>query len=275
MADEIKETSAAEATPETPKKKRDWKGKRLPIVIAVVVAATVLGVAGWAWRATPGYCDALCHSTMGKYYDTFENQTDSLAYAHKAVVNGKCLDCHENTLGTSARMVQSQLTGDHDTPLAKVTYTNEFCLQSGCHAGAGIMPARASLPRRTSRLIRIAITTAYSSAIPATACTTRASSRVPVATRLVPGRAKVAFPRAGARLTWATASRVPCRMAGPLHSCSRLPNRALNKNDRKGRAFRVRPFHNDDKMESCCRYMLCGILAAVKNVRERHLCDRS
>ena len=44
MADEIKETSAAEATPETPKKKRDWKGKRLPIVIAVVVAATVLAL---------------------------------------------------------------------------------------------------------------------------------------------------------------------------------------------------------------------------------------
>ena len=113
MADETKETSAAEATSETPKKKRDWKGKRLPIVIAAVVAVTVLGVAGWAWRATPGYCDALCHSTMGKYYDTFENQTDSLAYAHKAVANGKCLDCHENTLGTSARMAQSQLTGDH------------------------------------------------------------------------------------------------------------------------------------------------------------------
>ena len=77
---------------------------------------------------------------MGKYYDTFENQTDSLAFAHKGVVNGKCLDCHENTLGTSVRMAQSQLTGNHETPLAKVTYTNEFCLQSGCHAGAGIMP---------------------------------------------------------------------------------------------------------------------------------------
>ena len=36
MADEIKETSAAEATPETPKKKRDWKGKRLPIVLSLI-----------------------------------------------------------------------------------------------------------------------------------------------------------------------------------------------------------------------------------------------
>ena len=151
MADETKETSAAASAPETPKKKRDWKGKRLPIVIAAVVAVTVLGVAGWAWRATPGYCDALCHSTMSKYYDTFENQTDSLAFAHKGVVNGKCLDCHENTLGTSVRMAQSQLTGNHETPLAKVTYTNEFCLQSGCHAGAGIMPGASESSTKAAR----------------------------------------------------------------------------------------------------------------------------
>ena len=56
MADETKETNVAETASETPKKKRDWKGKRLPIVIAAVVAVTVLGVTGWAWRATPGYC---------------------------------------------------------------------------------------------------------------------------------------------------------------------------------------------------------------------------
>ena len=36
MADETKETSVAETASETPKKKRDWKGKRLPIVIAAV-----------------------------------------------------------------------------------------------------------------------------------------------------------------------------------------------------------------------------------------------
>lgn len=141
MAEETKETTATSTdAPKAPKKKRNWAGKGLPIAIAAVVAVTVLGVAGWAWRATPGYCDSLCHGTMGKYYDTFVNQTDSLANAHSASVQGNCLSCHETTMGTSLNMAQSQLSGSYSTPLAKTTYTNEFCLQSGCHAGAGIMP---------------------------------------------------------------------------------------------------------------------------------------
>ena len=36
--------------------------------------------------------------------------------------------------------ISAQLSGSHETPLAKETYSNEFCLQSGCHAGAGVMP---------------------------------------------------------------------------------------------------------------------------------------
>lgn len=140
MADEIKEGTEAQATDATPKKKRNWKAKRLPIVIAAVVVVTVLGVAGWAWRATPEYCDTLCHSTMGKYYNSFANDTTSLAYAHKGVVNNQCLGCHETTLPQSLHEVQAQLSGDYSDPMAKVTYSNEFCLQSGCHTGAGVMP---------------------------------------------------------------------------------------------------------------------------------------
>ena len=57
MADTTKETTEA-TTPETPKKKKfDWKRKRLPIIIAAVVVVTVVGVAGWAWHATPECCD--------------------------------------------------------------------------------------------------------------------------------------------------------------------------------------------------------------------------
>ena len=137
MADEKKETTAAtEAAP----KKKNWKAKRLPIVIAAVVVVTVLGVAGWAWRATPEYCDSMCHSTMGKYYNSYMNDTESLAYAHKGVVEGDCLGCHEQTLSQMGSQISAQLSGSHETPLAKETYSNEFCLQSGCHAGAGVMP---------------------------------------------------------------------------------------------------------------------------------------
>ena len=139
MADEIKE--GTEATAEaTPKKKIDWKKKRLPIIIALVCVVTVVGVAGWAWHATPECCDTICHSTMGKYYNSFVNDTTTLAYKHKAAVNNQCLGCHEATLPQMLHEVQMQLSGTYDMPFKKVTFTNEFCLQSGCHTGAGVMP---------------------------------------------------------------------------------------------------------------------------------------
>lgn len=137
MADEKKESTG---TPEAAPKKINWKAKRLPIVIAAVVVVAVLGVAGWAWRATPEYCNSMCHSTMGKYYDSFVNDVDSLAYAHKGVVEGQCLGCHEQTLSQMGGQIASQLSGGYETPLAKTTYSNDFCLQSGCHSGAGVMP---------------------------------------------------------------------------------------------------------------------------------------
>ena len=140
MAEEKKEGTEAQATATTPKKKGSWKAKRLPIVIAAVVVVTVLGVAGWAWRATPEFCSSLCHNTMGKYYDSFENDTTSLAYAHKGVVDNQCLGCHEQTLGQMASQIQAQLSGSSRTPLAKESFSNEFCLQSGCHAGGGMLP---------------------------------------------------------------------------------------------------------------------------------------
>ena len=140
MADEIKETAEAAAPEKAPKKKRDWKGKRLPIVIAAVVIVTVLGVAGWAWRSTPEFCDSVCHSTMGKYYDSFVNDTDSLAYKHRSAVNNQCLGCHEATLSQTVHEVQTQLAGNYEQPFSKVTLSNDFCLQSGCHSGAGVMP---------------------------------------------------------------------------------------------------------------------------------------
>lgn len=135
MADEKIETTAEEAAP---KKKKQVK--KLPIIIAAVCAITVLGVAGWAWHETPECCDMICHSTMGKYYDTFVNDTSTLVYKHKASSEGKCVSCHEATLGFMMNDIRAQLSGDYTDPLYKATFSNEFCLQSGCHSAAGFMP---------------------------------------------------------------------------------------------------------------------------------------
>ena len=42
MADEIKETAGTETPEQAPKKKKSWKGKRLPIVIAAVVVGNII-----------------------------------------------------------------------------------------------------------------------------------------------------------------------------------------------------------------------------------------
>lgn len=140
MADEMKESTEAKAPDKAPKKKINWKAKRLPIVIAVVVVVTVIGVAGWAWHATPECCDTICHSTMGKYYETFTSDTSSLVYKHRSAANNQCLGCHEATLPQMVHEVQVQLSGSYPTPFEKVTFSNDFCLQSGCHLAAGVMP---------------------------------------------------------------------------------------------------------------------------------------
>lgn len=140
MAEEKKETAEAKASKETPKKKFNWKAARLPIIIAAVCVVTVVGVAGWAWHATPGCCDIICHTTMGKYYESLENDTSSLVFKHKAAVNNQCLGCHEATLPQMLHEVEMTVAGTYTLPFEKVTFTNEFCLQSGCHTGAGVMP---------------------------------------------------------------------------------------------------------------------------------------
>ncbi len=139
MADEKNDVTEAPASAK-PKKKRNWKATHLPIAIAAVVVVTVLGVAGWTWSETPEYCDTMCHSTMGDYYDSFVNDTSSLAYAHSSAVDGECLGCHEQTLSTTATQISSQLTGSDSDSISQVTYSNEFCLQSGCHSGGGMLP---------------------------------------------------------------------------------------------------------------------------------------
>ena len=77
---------------------------------------------------------------MGKYYETFTQDSSTLVYKHRAAVNNQCLGCHEATLPQMMHEVQMQLSGDYPTPFEKVTFSNDFCLQSGCHTGAGVMP---------------------------------------------------------------------------------------------------------------------------------------
>ena len=68
------------------------------------------------------------------------NDSTSLAYQHASAVNNQCLGCHEQTLSQSMHQTQAQLAGSYSEPFEKVVFSNDFCLQSGCHTGGGVMP---------------------------------------------------------------------------------------------------------------------------------------
>ena len=141
MADEVKDAATEESSEQAPQKKKiDWKRRRLPIIAAIVLVVTAIGVAGWAWHATPECCDVICHTTMGKYYDTLVNDTTTLVSKHRGVANNQCLSCHEATLPQMLHEIQMTVTGTYELPFKKVEFTNDFCLQSGCHLAAGVMP---------------------------------------------------------------------------------------------------------------------------------------
>ena len=77
---------------------------------------------------------------MGKYYQSYTQDSTTLAFKHRGVTNNQCLSCHEYTMPQMVHEAQVQLSGDFEQPFDKVTFSNDFCLQSGCHLGAGVMP---------------------------------------------------------------------------------------------------------------------------------------
>ena len=67
MTEEEKKVDGQTAEPAAQKKKKKW-----PIVVGVVVAVLVVAGAGfWVWHEQPSFCNAICHSPMDKYVETY------------------------------------------------------------------------------------------------------------------------------------------------------------------------------------------------------------
>lgn len=96
VAAEAPEGSAAapdgrQADPAPSKKRRRW-----PVVAGVVAVALVAAGAGfWVWHETPGFCNAICHSPMDPYVESYESGDESLMVTAHAQEGYACLDCHE------------------------------------------------------------------------------------------------------------------------------------------------------------------------------------
>lgn len=110
------------------------------IVVGVVAAVLVAAGAGfWVWHEQPSFCNAICHSPMDKYVETYyEGDPGKLVTAH-AEAGGACLDCHEAEITTQVSEVMAWVSDSYpmgeDGLLAtgKEFATEEFCTNGDCH----------------------------------------------------------------------------------------------------------------------------------------------
>lgn len=162
--EETKVETAAEATAtegeaaEAPAKKKGKK--KWPIVVGVVVVVLIAAGAGfWVWHEQPSFCNAICHTPMDGYNETYdqplntagvdkwgnevENTRSMLAVTHKAL--GKtCMNCHVPTLSEQIGEGIGWVTGNYVFPLEERSLddlveargledSDEFCLNEACH----------------------------------------------------------------------------------------------------------------------------------------------
>ncbi|MDD5807371.1 MAG: cytochrome c3 family protein [Eggerthellales bacterium] len=183
MAEEIKVEDAQAA----PKK----KGKKLPIILGVVAVVIVAAGAGFfVWHEQPTFCNAICHTPMDAYVETYvdgtydkygnemteEGKAAMTAYNHGQITDGEvdCLACHVPTLSEQITEGMHWISGSYviagtnangqavleTRDLSQLTEASgvddeAFCLKSGCHENAdGSVMTRDDLIALTSDYTR-------------------------------------------------------------------------------------------------------------------------
>ena len=120
-------------------KRRDTK--RGWIVVGVVAAVVVVAGAGmWVWHEQPSFCNAICHSPMDAYVESYSEGDPGKLVTQHAAAGESCLDCHEATLTTQVSEVMAWVSDsypmDEQTGFlatGKEFATEEFCTNDSCH----------------------------------------------------------------------------------------------------------------------------------------------
>ena len=147
--------------------KKAGKKKKWPIVVGIVAVVVVAAGAGFlVWHEQPSFCNAICHTPMDAYYETYADGTQDkygnelsgdepsamMAYLHQTADGTTCMDCHVPTLSEQITEGMNWVTGNYelagtnqlgqavlpernidDLVEARGIPSDEFCLNSGCH----------------------------------------------------------------------------------------------------------------------------------------------
>ena len=155
---------AAAKVPAMPKKSRKKRGITIGVIAAVVVVAAI---GFFIWHEQPSFCNAICHTPMDGYLDTYEavpgqpaldkygdqvaDAAGMLAATHREE-GATCMGCHVPTLGEQIGEGIGWVSGNYETvlpddvfgprlmerDLAQLTAargipSEEFCLNENCH----------------------------------------------------------------------------------------------------------------------------------------------
>ncbi|MDR3052961.1 MAG: cytochrome c3 family protein [Coriobacteriales bacterium] len=148
-------------TPAKPKKSK----KKLFIILGIIVVVIAGGVVGGLiWHEEPTFCNAICHTPMDPYVDSYEKNISvqpsqaSLATPLSVTLHKesdqkiRCLSCHVPTIDEQITEGIKWITGDYSVPLPELKYDGEtFCLRPECHEG---ITTRDDLGKLTADLAR-------------------------------------------------------------------------------------------------------------------------
>lgn len=134
VADEGKDEGSEGSQKKRPKRGLVTAG----VIVAVLVAA---GVGAWVWHDQPSFCNAVCHSPMDSYVESYSTDDPGLGIKAHADAGNNCLSCHEAKLTTQVSEVMAWVSDDYPmdetgTKLAtgQVIATQEFCARPECHS---------------------------------------------------------------------------------------------------------------------------------------------
>ena len=138
-------TSAAASGAPTPAPAPKRSRRRTWTAVGIVAAVIVVASAGfWVWHEQPSFCNAICHSPMDYYVETYDDDNPQLGVTAHAKAGEACLDCHTAELTTQVAEVCAWVSDtdpmtEDGTKLAtgKEFATEQFCAKSGCHHELG------------------------------------------------------------------------------------------------------------------------------------------
>ena len=166
MTDEKKPDSTSaggvpdEKSPKESKVAKICKNKRTPITIGVVVVVILLAcIGGFVWHEQPSFCNAICHTPMDGYLQTYEAKSGSqatdkwgntvsgangmMAAVHRDKAKTNCLGCHQPVLDEQVSEGVNWITGNYYAPLSEKKLTEltkarkinsqQFCMNQNCH----------------------------------------------------------------------------------------------------------------------------------------------